>query len=254
MRPSDIKRLRRGVVRFSSYRSLIRMGYIFCEPVQAVRRYVDAGYGEYPWRTRLRTPLGQVEVELPHSHDVRTVNEIFCRGDYGSRHPRVVVDVGANIGIATLYFLTRRRDAVVHAWEPLTTNLDTLRRNVGRFADRVQVHAEALSPQGGRLEFRVEPVGRYSGLSDYYQHELDTERVQVDTAPIAQALTQVIAESGGIDLLKVDTEGSEPALIAAIPDSLWPLIAETRYEIDDHIVTRRQGDKRDPQSSGPPAT
>ena len=150
MRPSDRARLRRGVVQWRSYLALAAMARVFTEPVEAARRYLDTGYGAYPWRTRLRTPAGLVEVTVPHGHDVRTVNEVFCRHDYGTGAHRVVVDVGANIGVASLYFLTRRPDAVVYAFEPVPANLETLERNLAPFRDRVRLDRRAVSPAGGR--------------------------------------------------------------------------------------------------------
>jgi len=48
-----------------------------------------------------------------------TVNEIFCREDYycnGSVN--VVVDLGSNIGLSALYFLSRNDKAKVYLFEP----------------------------------------------------------------------------------------------------------------------------------------
>jgi hypothetical protein len=84
----------------------------FYNPLSALARYVT-NRGTYPWRPKLRTPMGTIEVTLVDRHDLLTVNEIFCRWDYGSQARRVVVDIGANVGLATLFFLTRSTDAQV---------------------------------------------------------------------------------------------------------------------------------------------
>ena len=56
----------------------------------------------------MRTPAGVVAPTLHSSHDMFTVNEVFCREDYACGPGiRTVVDVGSNIGISALYFLTR---------------------------------------------------------------------------------------------------------------------------------------------------
>ena len=69
--------------------------------------------------------------------DLSTVFGVFCREDYpppaGSR---VVIDIGANIGIATLFFVSRNREALVYAYEPVDDNVEMFRRNVGPFRDR----------------------------------------------------------------------------------------------------------------------
>jgi hypothetical protein len=61
-------------------------------------------------------PLGRIEVTLADRHDLQTVNEVFCRRDYGSSAHRTVVDIGANVRLATLFFLTRSSHA--HASGP----------------------------------------------------------------------------------------------------------------------------------------
>ncbi|MGG5259392.1 FkbM family methyltransferase [Phycicoccus avicenniae] len=237
-RPSDRRRLLRGITRLTSYRSLVSMTRVFVEPLGALRRYVDSSHGTYPWRTHLRTPAGRIGVELPHSHDVRTVNEVFCRRDYGSGTPEVVVDIGANIGLASLYFLSRNPDARVYACEPVATNLERLRANVAPFEDRVVIEERAVSPEGGRAEFLVEEVGRYSGLAAYYEHDLERRSVEVDTVSIADLLDRILSVEQRIDLLKIDTEGSEPALVAAVRPDQWERIAEVRYEQDGEVRTR----------------
>ncbi len=225
-------------MRWRSYLALAAMARVFTEPVEAARRYLDTGYGAYPWHTRLRTPTGLVDVTIPDGHDVRTVNEVFCRHDYGTGSPRVVVDVGANIGVSALYFLTRRADSVVHAFEPVPANLATLERNLAPFRDRVRVDRRAVSPSGGPARFFVERVGRYSGLADYYEHDLEHEEVVVDTVALAAALDGVLAAEGRIDLLKVDTEGSEEALVGSVRPDQWQRIGDVRWEHGDHVETR----------------
>ena len=177
------------------------MATTFTNPLEGLRRYLGAD-APYPWLTTLRTPLGTIDVLIPHSHDVRTVNEIFYRKDYGNTAPKVAVDVGANIGIAALYFLTRRPDSVVHCWEPVPHNLTTLRVNLAPFADRCHIHEKALAPQAGPSTFAVEPVGRYSGIADYIEASDRYEKITVECDAIGDALRRVINEEGRIDLLQ----------------------------------------------------
>ena len=237
MKPSDRHRIRRGLASWRSYLALAAMARVFVSPVEALRRYVDTGYGSYPWDARLRTPEGKVVLRLPDGHDVRTVNEIFCRHDYGRTAPRVVVDIGANIGVSAVYFLTRRPDSVVYAYEPVASNLAWLRVNTAPFGDRLRLDTRAVSPGGGPQRFFVEGVGRYSGLADYYAHELEHEEVVVDSVAIAEALDAVLEAEGRIDLLKIDTEGSEEALVRAVRADQWDRIGSVRYELDDHVVS-----------------
>ncbi len=223
MSRTDQRRWLSAPLRVRNYRALAGSLLTYASPVDGLRRYVR-GSGDYPWSARLRTPLGPVVLTVPHPHDVRTVNEVFCRHDYGAWSradaPRVVVDVGANIGVSAVYFLTRRPDAVVHCWEPVEHNLEVLRANTAAFADRCHIHEAALAPTAGTADFLVEPVGRYSGLADHLTASPVHRTVRVRCDAVADALRAVVREEGRIDLLKIDTEGSEESLVAAIPADL----------------------------------
>ena len=74
--------------------------------------------------------------------------------------------------------------------------------------------------------FLIDPVGRYSGLAEY-QPGADGKVV---CEGVAEALREVLAIEGRIDLVKVDTEGSEEAIIAAIPEDVLPRIGEIVHE------------------------
>lgn len=239
MKPTDIARLRRGLARPSTIVNVARILRVATDPVQMIRRYVYSD-GTYPWRVGVRTPTGTLALTLGHPHDVRTVNEIFCRADYGHDAPKVVVDIGANIGVASAYFASRHPDAVVHAWEPVPHNLELARANLAVFGDRVHLHERAVAPHAGTATFSVEPVGRYSGLTEFYEHAgLKTQEVSVECDGIADALAQVIAAHGRIDLLKIDTEGSERALVEAVPDDLLKVIGRIGYEDAGTVRTVR---------------
>ena len=239
MKPSDLRRLRRGVLRGESYRAVLNTVRLSTRPIETMRRYVDSR-GDYPWTLVVRTPIGRVPLTLTHPHDVRTVNEVFFRRDYGTGRPAVVVDIGANIGISAAYFLSRSPDSRVYCWEPVPQNLAALERNTARFGHRVVVSPNAVAPVAGEADFRVEDVGRYSGLAQYYEHDLETETRSVWCDAMADVLAGVIAAEGHVDLLKIDTEGSEPALVAAVPDALWSRIGTVIYEDAGH-VRRRTG-------------
>lgn len=244
MKPTDIARLRRGLVRPSTVVNAARIVGTVTDPVQMLRRYVNSD-GDYPWRVGVRTPTGTLALTLGHPHDVRTVNEIFCRNDYGHDAPRVVVDIGANIGVASAYFASRHPDVVVHAWEPVPHNLELARRNLAVFGDRVTLHEKAVAPESGSATFSVEPVGRYSGLTEFYEHEnLPTEQITVACDGMGDLLAGVLAQHDRIDLLKIDTEGSEPALLGAIPGDLLGRIGRVSYELAGEVRSVTGSDLR----------
>jgi FkbM family methyltransferase len=162
--------------------------------------------GAYPWTVRIDTPLGRVPVTMHSRHDLLTVNEVFCRRDYGAPSGSVIVDIGANIGISALYFLTHNPDCHVWCYEPNPTNVERLRANLVPFMDRVTVRQAAVGAERGQMGFFVEPSGRYGKLQ-HGQGEL------VEVVTVADVLDGV---GRGVDFVKIDTEGSEPELVAEL--------------------------------------
>lgn len=208
------------------YRALAGMVVCYPQFLQCLYRFLSGG-GRYPYRCRVRTPLGEVNPLLRTSHDLSTVNEIFCRRDYeATAELRVAVDVGANIGIASLYFLTRNGSARVYAFEPNPANIPQLRENLTGYEDRVSLQQVALHVCDGAVAFRVEPTGRYG----YITGAASGDTITVRCREINEALREVIAREGEIDVLKIDTEGTERELVEALHGDVLAAIATIYYE------------------------
>jgi FkbM family methyltransferase len=201
----------------------------FEDPLAALARYLT-NRGTYPWRAALQTPLGPQTVTLADRHDLLTINEIFCRRDYGSRTHRRVVDIGANVGFGVLFFLTRNAEAYVWAFEADPANVARLRENLSSFESRCSI-SECAVTADARATVPFVPAGRYGHLA-----KPGEAGVNVPAIPIERALREIAVATGVIDLVKIDTEGSEEALVAAIPGDLP--IREIRYEDNrGHVVT-----------------
>jgi len=204
-----------------NYRALWRMLRLYPRWRENLGRYFFAR-GRYPYRCEIRTPVGNVAPTLWSSHDMLTVNEIFCREDYRVRpETRVVVDIGSNIGISALYFLTRNSTSRVWCYEPVPANVARLRMNLsGISSERFSVSEAAVADRAGTVSFGVEPTGRYGGIG------VETgETISVSCLAINDVLEKVLVKEPAIDLLKIDTEGSEVATVAAIRPELLERIS-----------------------------
>jgi FkbM family methyltransferase len=178
---------------------------------EGARRYLF-GTGTYPCRWEVRTPLGMIAPTLHSPDDMITVTEIFCREDYRAGPDlRVVVDIGSNIGISALYFLTRNHRARCYLYEPVPRNVGRLVGNLAGHEERYVVEEVAVADRAGRVAFGVEPTGRYGGIG-----AATAEQIEVACREVNDVLEQVLAREGSIDILKVDAEGSEVAIVAAI--------------------------------------
>ncbi len=209
------------------YHAALNMARLYERPAEMFRRYLT-GRGDYPFTTRVKTPSGRLDLRLYTPHDVLTVNEIFCREDYrADADDKVVVDFGSNIGISAAYFLSRGQNVHAYLFEPLPSNVERLQTNLARFTDRYTLEQVAVGPEEGEVEFGWEETGRYGGVG-----AATGKSISVMCRNSTKVLEEVISAHGQIDVLKVDIETLEEAVIGDIPPSLARHIRKIYVEYD----------------------
>ncbi|MEO1063273.1 MAG: FkbM family methyltransferase [Actinomycetota bacterium] len=182
--------------------------------------------------------------------DTRIINELWIDDPYlgyldaAPEEAVTVVDVGANRGYFCVQVGLRYPSASIVAYEPEEENLSLLRTNLARndLEGRVEVRELALVPDDRRTVqfYEAEFPGYHSTLSpeEFAARGLDASRFTgtvhtLDAANIVAELTGIVERTGGVDLLKIDTEGTEVDLIAALPDDLLASIRCIVAEIEE---------------------
>lgn len=193
------------------YRALKNMISVYNHPIQVLWRYISA-QGKYPWKIKIKTPIGSIEPCLYSHHDLLTVNEIFCREDYSCpQQIDIVVDFGSNIGISALYFLTRNHHSYVYLFEPLPVNGEKLVRNLNGFEKRYSFEPVAVGLSDGQVEFGFEETGRYGGIG------LRTgSSMLVPCKEVNKIIKDIIEKHENIDVLKIDIESLEKDIFLSI--------------------------------------
>ena len=151
----------------------------------------------------------------PQTSDLRAFQAIFGRRqqavDLGI-DPRLIVDLGANVGYATVDFASRYPEARIVAVEPEASNVEVLRRNVAGLP--VKVIEAAIWPRSAVLEIEEAEIGHIG----FRVREVGTSRNGVSTVTIPMIMER--EGSNVIDLLKIDIEGSESELLSEEADWL----------------------------------
>jgi amino acid adenylation domain-containing protein/FkbM family methyltransferase len=174
-----------------------------------------------------------------------------------------IFDVGANIGIFSLFVHQQCPDAAVYAFEPIPSAYDILKLNTLLYGIRGKVFQLGISAEEGESEFTYYPnisilSGRYADADDerkavgnyiYEQQlsgeiedqlsgeqirELLEERLSDETVYCAvKSLSQVIKENGikRIDLLKIVAEKSELDVLKGIKEDDWRKIRQLVVEV-----------------------
>ena len=134
-------------------------------------------------RIRLRYPFPCCVSYRRNTSDISVIREVLVEQAYAMdmpAQPKVILDFGANIGLATLYFARMYPDAVIHAFEPVPDNFALLREQCSvNKLNHVICHPFGLSDCDKSLNLSVSQKGRYS---DFHQPEVGEDRVE--TLPV----------------------------------------------------------------------
>ncbi len=185
-------------------------------------RHARAGQPGAAVALRIRGVKSPVYVR-PGTSDSDVVRQVFGYREYECvarmRDVQFIVDCGANVGLTSVFLLSRYPNARLVAIEPDPGNMAVCRRNLAPFADRaVCIEAGVWSVSAPMVVVR----GTYRDGRDWAH----TVRPCAEgEAPDFRAVTvpQVMAEHGltRVDLLKVDIEGAEAEVFnAAAPEWL----------------------------------
>jgi FkbM family methyltransferase len=212
-------------------------------------------------------------VEVPNTNEAMFVyREVFESRVYLRHGLRIndgacVLDVGANVGLFTLFALREAADVVVHAFEPSSELCGFLRTNLRAHAGNVTIHPVGVGAEDGDATLTYYP--RYTILSGFHAEEhqdaevlrsairnqnrrTSAKGIDLDDRHLDVLVSRLLADkserrcrlrtlSGVIDeyrirtvsLLKVDAERSEWNILQGIREEHWPTISQVAMEVHD---------------------
>jgi FkbM family methyltransferase len=141
----------------------------------------------------------------------RSVVELIC----AFAEPNdILLDIGANIGYVSSCFINAIPGSFVVAVEPQPTVLDLLGTNLARFG-RHQIYPFALSDRDGDAWFDIHPTNK--GASRIVT-SCGTRTTRIQTRTGARMFAEL--NINRVDLVKIDAEGAEEAIIRSCAGQL----------------------------------
>lgn len=119
----------------------------------------------------------------------------------------VIYDLGANIGLASIYFRQQHPEARIVAFEPNPNVYSDLKENTE--SKNIEIHQKAIWKEDGFLEIGMNPSDDSSIHS--------TENVQ--KVPCV-GIGNLLANEAKVDLLKIDIEGAEVEVLNSCRNQL----------------------------------
>lgn len=156
----------------------------------------------------LHLPVAEREI---HEHELELIFFDDCYHLIGiDPAPRIIVDVGANVGFFSLIAKHRYPSATIHAYEPNPALKPSLEAHLSPLD--IQIYPEAVGATDGFIQLKL---GNNSLLTT-------AEFNPNGTVPLTSIAKVIGRCNGSIDLLKLDCEGAE-----------WDILA--RKDILEHV-------------------
>lgn len=155
------------------------------------------------------------ELELFRVNNIFKDREYEVPRQYLPSEAITVVDVGANVGLFALYMIMTKAIKTIHCFEPSPASVKLLRRNVGNLAG-VHIHPFGLTDQDGKRLLMLDPQN--TGRNTMIATGAHSATIDVPVQDARSALDRL--GLGYIDVLKLDTEGSEVPILESLSSRL----------------------------------
>ncbi len=187
------------------------------------------------WPMQMTTTGNRIKFQIPSGNEYLVFKEIFVTDFYDIDHlvkrlpaNAVIVDIGGNIGYFNMILFSKKKDAVVYAYEPVPSNYELFNKNISlnpSLQKNIHLFNKAVvgTPQDA-VELYMETDTDNSVIASVYA-DFDKQNKYSIKVP-AISLQQIIDNNklGIIDLVKIDCEGSEYPIIYETPAASWKKI------------------------------
>lgn len=203
----------------SNFAYLLRSGHSISSKTKIFFTWLKINFKMLLWarfvNLRHETVLGY-KIEAFDYETIRLLfEEIFFRNEYlfSSTHGSpTILDCGANIGLATLFFKWLYPNSIIYAFEPEPRTFEILKHNVAQNALRdVRLFNCALAGWNGKVDFFAHPDNPATSAMSTVRERAPGNRTQVDCISLSSFLRQERIQR--VDFMKMDIEGSEMEVI-----------------------------------------
>jgi FkbM family methyltransferase len=178
----------------------------------------------YSFRNHAQLKVGRGVDHVP-------IIEIFLREDYGVvADGAVVLDLGANIGVFSVYAATTARGVRIYAYEPMADFYQLLQENIrlNQLGGVVKCFNCAVGSDTGARELFVDGTNFFFPTLVAPNGGGATHKVHVPCTTLAEILDANRLQR--VDLVKMDCEGAEYEILYSTPARYFDQIEEIRLE------------------------
>jgi FkbM family methyltransferase len=162
--------------------------------------------------------------------------EIFTRQQYYFRadcEAPLILDCGANLGMASLYFKWLYPKSRVQAFEPDPATFQLLKQNIVQNNLDVEAHNCALWDEDGEVDFFVDSGNPGTLLMSTEISRMNGESIKVPACRLSNFI------DGTVDFLKLDVEGAEHKVLRDLVQTgkmsaIRQMVVEYHHRLGQH--------------------
>ncbi|MFX0093624.1 MAG: FkbM family methyltransferase [Candidatus Hodarchaeota archaeon] len=166
--------------------------------------------------------------------DKAIINEIWVQNQYTPSGFEInpsdtVVDIGAHIGVFTIFAAKYAKQGRVYGFEPVPENFALLQENINlNHLQNLTALNKAVTKKKGSQEMRIYDVNTGGHSLVFQHHTYNYKTLTIKT----ESLESFINENNisRIDFLKMDCEGAEYDIFYNCPDSIFNMINKISME------------------------
>jgi FkbM family methyltransferase len=147
--------------------------------------------------------------------------------------PKVILDIGSNIGASIIYFRETFPDTQIFGFEPHPDTFRILEKNVSGL-NRVRIFNYGLGANRQRVAVKADDVnfGAFNTRGVFKDRGFPAATVECEV----RRLDDVLRENGiaQVDLIKIDCEGAEADVFSSLPDAILNRCHWIVGEFHDH--------------------
>ena len=176
------------------------------------------------------------KLKLRNEGDFVIANELFLDHQYRfcdeviKNAKNCIIDIGGHLGFFSIMASALNPDVVIYSYEPHIGNFGVLKENLkANHIKNVAAKQLAVSDKAGETELLLSKEDLNHSLTKAIEPTGETQKVQATT------LERIFQKNkiGKCDLLKLDCEGSEYAIIYSAPKDIFKKIDNIFLEYHD---------------------
>ena len=147
--------------------------------------------------------------------------------------PKIILDIGSNIGASIIYFHRQFPDANIFGFEPHPDSFRILQKNVAHLPG-VKVFNYGLGATHQRIAVPADEVnfGAFNTRGRFKDRGYPATPVECEVRRLDDVLREL--GIGQIDLIKIDCEGAEADVFSTLPDAILNQCQWIVGEFHDH--------------------